>query len=258
MKSSAALQNIDRPIASLFDEYPPGTVDDWHDHRRNQLIYATSGVMSVMTDKGSFVIPPQRALWVPAGIRHHVTALSHVTLKTLYIDSLEHQDWARKCRVFGVTELLRALINQAVEIPPLYELDSRDGRIMQLILDEIACLPIDPLSIPMPAEPRLAKICTRFINEPTLQLSLDQWADAVGMSRRSFTRSFREQSDMSFIHWCTQVRLVKAISLMAAGKSVSQVAFEVGYNSISAYTTAFHKAFGLPPSKYLLVHFEAF
>lgn len=250
MKSSAALQHVDRPVTSLTDEYPAGFVDDWHSHERNQVVYATKGVVSVTTETGSYVIPPQRALWIPAKMPHMATSRTDVTLKTLYIDSGSRQGLPTECRVFSVSELLKALINQAVNFPVLYDLDSREGRIMHLLLDEIEMMPVDKLSIPMPHDRRLARICQQFMRDPAQNQSLDEWSHDAGMSRRTFTRLFRQQTQLSFANWCQQVRLLEALSRLATGVPITTVSYDVGYSSTSAFTSVFHKTFGVPPSKY--------
>ncbi|MEC7692039.1 helix-turn-helix transcriptional regulator [Alteromonas sp. NFXS44] len=250
VKSSAALQHVDRPVTSLYDEYPAGITDDWHCHERSQVVYATKGVMSVTTETGSYVIPPQRALWIPAHMQHTATSRTAVTLKTLYVDVGSRQNLPDQCRVFTVSELLKALINQAVQFPTLYDTDSREGRIMQLILDEIEAMPVDPLSIPMPTDRRLAKICQQFLTDPSLNQSIDEWSEQAGVSRRTFTRLFKQQTQITFATWCQQVRLLEAISRLSTGTPITTVSYDVGYSSTSAFTSVFHKTFGVPPSKY--------
>lgn len=250
MKSSAQLQSIDRPVASLEDEYPCGYVDDWHSHQRNQLVYASKGVLSITTETGSFVLPPQRALWIPAGVSHTVYCKSDVSLRTLYVDTYAKQHFPLQCQVMGVSALLRELILQACSIPSLYDIDSRHGRIMQLILDEIELMPVDPLLIPMPAERRLLRVCQAFLRDPSVNRDLDEWAYDAGMSRRTFTRMFRHETQMSFSNWRQQVRLLEALSRISSGTPITTVSLDVGYSSVSAFSSVFHKTFGVPPSKY--------
>jgi AraC-like DNA-binding protein len=250
IKNSADLQNIDRPVALLEDEYPKGFVDDWHNHSRDQLIYASKGVISISTANVTYVIPPQRALWIPARTNHKAMCKSNVSLRTLYVDSHIRRDFPKQCKVISVSELLRALILQTVNIPSMYELDSRNGHIMQLILDEIEFMPHDPLHIAMPTDKRIDKVCQIFLADPSDNRDIDEWANQANMSRRTFTRQFRQEMDLSFSEWRQQVRMLEAISRIAAGAPITSVSLDVGYSSPSAFTSTFHKAFGVPPSKY--------
>ncbi|RAK51370.1 AraC family transcriptional regulator [Phenylobacterium deserti] len=251
--SSADYQQVARPLAVLSDEYPPAFYDPPHAHQRAQLVYASAGVMSVVTDGASFTIPPQRGVWMPAGVRHEAYCRGAVSLRTLYVDPSADARLPTTCRVLKVSSLLRELILEASELPVEYELDGRDGRLMQLILDEvvrsIAC-PLTALHVPMPQDPRLVRVCRTLMQDPSQEEDLDRWAAVAGMGRRTLTRAFRRETGLSFSVWRQQARLGEALSLLAMGRPVTSVAFDVGYNSPSAFTAMFQRAFGVPPSQY--------
>ena len=247
----ADYQRVARPVAVLVDEYEEGFVDPKHSHERSQLIYASSGVMSVATNQGSYIIPPQRAVWVPGRVEHEVHCRSHVSLRTLYIDADTREELPSTCRVIAVPNLLRELILEAAELPIEYDVDGRDGRIMDLILDEIIAIPDARLHVPMPSSERLAKICVQILNDPARNDVIDELANSARCSRRTFTRLFRKETGMSFATWRQQVRLLEALSRLAAGQSVTRVAFDIGYNSQSAFTAMFHRVFGATPTDYL-------
>lgn len=239
-----------RPMIGLEDEYPAGFVEPGHSHAHAQFLYASSGVMSVVTPDASFVIPPQRALWLPAGTRHEVSCRGAVSLRTLYIDPAHDAD-PRSCRVLEVSEFLKALVLEVVKFPPGYDLEGREGRIVRLLLDEIARMPGAPYHVPMPTDPRLARVCRAIIDNPADQRDIDTWSSRIGMSRRTFTRAFKLELGMGFALWRQQVRLMQAVSLLSAGRSITSIAFDVGYESPSAFTAMFHRAFGQPPSAYV-------
>lgn len=249
-RSQAELQEIPRPVAALADEYVAGHVEGTHSHLRSQLLYASKGVMSVLTEGGGFVVPPQRAVWLPSGTKHEVRCRDAVSLRTLYVDSQSSPRLPRACCVLEVSELLRSLIIAAVDIPLEYDLGGREGRIMALILDEIAIMPIVPLCAPMPNDARLARVCRALFKEPAQGQGLAYWARAAGMSRRTLTRTFRRETGMSFAAWRQHVRLLEALSRLAAGQPVTAVALDVGYQSPSAFTARFRRTFGTTPTHY--------
>lgn len=248
---SVDYQRIPRPVAVLVDEYQAGFIDPRHSHERSQLIYASAGVMSVITDSGSYVIPPQRAVWIPEGVPHEAHCRTSVSLRTLYIKSDARPGLPSRCRVISVPNLLRELILEAVEIPIEYDIDGRDGRIMELILDEIIAIPEARLHVPMPSSRRLRRVCTDILDNPARNDVIDDLAAKSGCSRRTFTRLFRKETGMSFSSWRQHVRLLEATSRLAAGEPVTRVAFDVGYNSQSAFTAMFHRVFGSTPTDYL-------
>lgn len=248
---STDLQRVPRPVAVLAEEYSEGFIHPKHSHERSQLIYAPEGVMSVVTVQGTYIIPPQRAVWIPGGVVHEVHCRTAVSLRTLYVEAGAHPGLPTECRVIAVPNLLRELILEGMEIPVEYDLNGRDGRVMQLILDEIVAIPDAKLHVPMPTTRRLRLICTEILDYPARNEVIDELASKAGCSRRTFTRMFRKETGMSFSAWRQHVRLLEATSRLATGQPVSRVAFDVGYNSQSAFTAMFHRVFGATPTEYL-------
>lgn len=247
---SADYQNIPRPIAIMADECPSGHVDVRHSHRRAQLLYACAGVMSVFTDEAALVVPPLRAVWLPAGTQHEVHYRGPVSLRTLYVEPQACQNPPSRCRVIEVSDFLRALILEASKLPAMYELDGRGGRIMALLLDEIMAVPLVHLHAPLPTDERLVRICRAIFDNPAREGTLENWARTAGVSRCTLARLFRRETGMSFAAWRKQVRLLDALSRLAIGHSVTTVALDVGYSSASAFTATFRRTFGITPSRY--------
>jgi AraC-like DNA-binding protein len=243
-------QDVPRPVAALADEYPPNSYDPPHCHKRGQLVYAISGVLVCTTRAATFVVPPQRALWVPAGVIHEARTRGHVSLRTLYLDDSVGSELPRSCMAIEVSSMLRELIVEATRIPVEYDVDSRDGRVMALIVDEILAARTAPLHVPMPSHAKLVRICHAILKDPAQNDVLDDWAVAAGMSRRTFTRVFRNETGVTFATWRQNVRLIEAMTRLSTGQSVTAVAFDVGYSSPSAFTAMFRRAFGVPPTQY--------
>ena len=241
MRHSTDLIHIPRPVVALSDEYAGNFVDPPHRHDRAQLLYASSGVMSVVTDEGSFVIPPQRAVWIPPSVEHAVTCRSPVSVRTLYI-SLQ-DGMPTRCRVIEVSELLRALILEAMSFPPEYDMDGREGLIVRLLLQSINTMPVAPLCARMPNDQRLARVCRQILLDPSRDDTLDEWAATACMSRRTLTRLFRQETGMSLAGWRQHVRLLEAVARLACGHAVTTIAYDIGYNSPSAFTARRNRAF---------------
>src|SRR5258707_2651994 len=253
-KLAPDIDRIPRPVIALTDEYPAGFIDPPHAHRRAQLLFATAGVMSVITDGGSYVIPPQRAVWLPAGTEHEVYCRVNVSLRTLYFESNICQTLPARSLVMEISDFLRALILEVVKFRAEYDVEGREGRIVQLILDEIQMMPQAPFHAPMPRDERLVKVCRAILADPAREGTLDDCARLAGIGRRTLTRTFRADTGMSFAAWRQQARLLQALSLLATGRSVTAVAYDVGYDSPSAFTASFHRTFGSAPSQYFANH----
>ncbi len=241
---------VPRPISSGKNEIPSGHTVERHHHMRAQLLYGSKGVMIVETSVGIWVIPPLRAVWIPPKIDHQVSAQGIVTVRSLYLHPAVIFNLPGECCVVTVSPLLREMILKAVEIPTLYNENGADGRFLAVLLDQIEALPETPLHLPVTNHPQLLPIYKRLTEEPADTRSLEKWAQEIGASSRTLTRLFHKETGMSFRQWRQQVRLLEALTRLAAGLSVTNVAMDLGYESQSAFIAMFKKALGKTPGKY--------
>ena len=241
-----------RTVAVLATNPTGDTVIPLHTHRRGQLIHAISGVMLVSAVAGSWVVPPGRGVWVPAGMAHQIRMAGEVQMRTVFVEPSTRAELSDECRVIHVGGLLRALIVTAVALPLDYALGGRDERIMELILDEIEQAPALSLHVPMPRHVRLAALCEALVRDPSLPASLGDWALRLHMNTRTLARLFQRETGMNFGAWCRKARLLLSLPKLAAGASILDVALAHGYESPSAFTAMFRRALGVPPSQYLL------
>src|SRR5262245_37577233 len=139
-----------RAVVIVANEYPDRHYIPPHRHDRAQLLYAVTGVMSVGTGAGTWVVPPLRAVWIPPRTEHEVRILGPVSMRSVNVAARSARALPDTCGVIHVTPLLRELILRAAEFPLLYDERSTQGRIMALILDEIRTFRALPLHLPMP------------------------------------------------------------------------------------------------------------
>lgn len=156
-----------------------------------------------------------------------------------------------RCCSVAVSVLLQALIDRACQLPRLYEPQGADGRIMSVLLDELVAAPLEQLHLPRPSDPRLLKLTDAMLADPADSASLPQWAARIGMSERSMSRLFRQQTGMSVGRWRRQWHVIAGLQRLTSGLSVQTVAYELGYDSASAFVTMFKKAVGKPPGRFL-------
>ena len=250
MQHSLDILARDQPVVVLVDEYPAGYLDPLHHHDHIQVLYASAGVMSVRTPDISYVIPPQRAVWIPAHTDHEVYCRGPVSLRTLYLKPALNAR-GNACRAFEVSNFLRALILETARLDPKAEETGRAGRIIALLLEEIERMPDAPYKVNMPRDPRLLKVCEALLQDPSCTRDIDDWAREVGMGRRTLTRAFKAETGMGLAVWRQQVRLMEALSLLSQGMSITRAAYEVGYESASGFSAMFRRTFGQSPRQYL-------
>lgn len=231
-------------------DFPVGFEIAPHTHERAQLIYATDGTMRVATDDGVWVVPPQRALWMPAGIQHEIAMLADVTMRTLYVRDDAAAFMPNTCRVLPVTGLLRELIIRATELPLQYDENGPAGHVVALILSELRGLQSLPLQLPMPHDPRLRAVCQALLAAPGDPRPLEAWAEMANTSARTLARRFLDETGFTFGAWRQQARVFEAMGRLGNGEPVTQVALDLGYESVSAFSAMFRRTAGVPPSAY--------
>jgi AraC-like DNA-binding protein len=190
-------------------------------------------------------------MWIPAGVKHEVDMLGNVSMRSVYVAPDAIEGLPERLRVVGVSGLMRSLIVEAVSLPDERRPSARAELLLTLLLHEIPMMPERPLGLPFPADPRMAALCRRFIAAPSPRATIDEWAEAVGMSRRTFTRIFHRQTGLSLSTWRQQALLFAALPRLADGEPVTRVALDLGYDSVPAFTTMFKRMLGASPRGYM-------
>jgi AraC-like DNA-binding protein/mannose-6-phosphate isomerase-like protein (cupin superfamily) len=234
-------------VTVLAYEYPNGYRVPRHVHRTHQLLYAVAGAMAVHTDKGSFIVPPTRAVWVPRDLPHALDMSGTVSMRTLFLSPSLWKRAPKHCRVVAVSPLLRALIMTAIDRRGLDRRRARDARLIGVLIDQLAGEAPLALHLPTLADARAARVAQRVRAQPGERRPLSELAQGTGASPRTIERLFRAELGMSFGQWRKQARLVYALQRLAAGESVTSAAFESGYAGVSAFIAAFRKTFGVTP-----------
>ncbi|WP_378208998.1 AraC family transcriptional regulator [Actinoallomurus acaciae] len=242
----ASVDAVARAVLAIGTDYVPGHLLDWHEHRRAQFLYGATGVMIVETADGTWTVPTERAVLIPAMTRHRVRMLD-VSTRSLYIEPGAVPWWPRACTVVDVTPLLRELLLAAVDLDADYDLAGREGAVAALLLHEIASLGSLPLHVDLPSAPDLAELCREYLAGPDVRLTNRDWARRLAMSERAFTRRFQRELGTSPAAWRTRARLVSAVPLLRE-RTVTQVATRLGYSSPASFTAAFSRTFGMAPS----------
>jgi AraC-like DNA-binding protein len=238
------------PVTALSVDYGPNDRVRNHQHPVGQLIYAVRGVMVIHTAIGQWVVPTTRALWMPGSMTHAIRMVGRVRMRTIYVRPNSSPGLPPACAVVAVSPLLSALILEAVNVRLPYAEDSRDGRLMRLLIDEIVQMPALPLNLPYPADPRLRVIHERIKTAPEDPSTAAQWARTFRLDPRTIHRLFVRDTGLTFGQWRRQARLLAALEMLAKGERIVDIALAVGYRSPTAFSTMFHRQFGAPPTSY--------
>jgi AraC-like DNA-binding protein/quercetin dioxygenase-like cupin family protein len=243
---------------ALSTTYSGGSCLHPHKHASHQLLFAASGAMTVTGDRTTWMIPPGRAVLIPAGVLHSIRMWGDVAMRSLYFQPAApgrpeglQPALFDACRVISVSPLLRELI---LRIAALGALDSRadaDARLMGVLMDELAIARVEPLLLPLPSDARALAAAHGILANPVDEATTDDVARRSGLSARTLERLFRAETGMTFGLWRQKARLLESVRVLAEGKSVTGAALESGYSSVSAYIAAFKQTFGCTPGAML-------
>jgi AraC-like DNA-binding protein len=240
-------------VRSLATNYSSGYQIAAHQHPWHQLLYATSGAMTVSTERFSWMIPAARAVFIPARTAHAIRMWGTVEMRTLYLAPAFARFEKLECRVLEVMPLLRELILRAVERMGLDSRVAHDSRLIGLLEDEVnvavAAAADSPLALPMPQDERALALAHSLLAQPLSSDSVDRLAKRHGIARRTLERRYREETGMSFGVWRQKARLLDSIRLLAESVSVTDTALDCGYRSVSAFIAAFKRTFGYTPGQ---------
>jgi AraC-like DNA-binding protein len=233
------------------NQYIPPQTPEWH-----QLIHATEGSVVVRTSsshshENHWVVPPHRALWVPAGVEYELTLTGAVALRMLYV-RVRRREVRMECSVVNITPLMRELIVRTNLIGALDARVPEQSRLIGVIRDELRALRAVPLQLPMPGDARAVKFAALAQAAPGVHLELGQLLRKCGASRRTMERLFLEETSMGLGQWLRRGLLLHAVGRLGSGEAVQTVALELGYNSASAFIAMFKRELGETPARYFV------
>jgi AraC-like DNA-binding protein len=220
-----------------------------HRHVWGQLIYAAAGLMRVRAGGTLWIVPPARAVWVPAGAEHEIRALGDFAMRTLYFPATMVAHLAAECCALDVPPLLRELVLELVDRCPVDEADVSGMRLAEVAIDCIAEARTLPLQLPLPHDPRALRLAEILHEDPSTQAGLAELARAAGASTRTIQRLFLAETGLPFAQWRQRLRLLHGAGALGEGKSVTEAGLEAGYAGTSAFIAAFRKHFGVTPSR---------
>lgn len=214
-----------------------------HRHPEGQLFTLTRGSASFRTEHGAWLMLPGRFCWVPPDQRHGTETNGPVAGISLFLASEECMVLPTRARVLKTDDFMRGLLTRLAAAP---------GRanLLPVLMDEIAAAEDDDLHLPTAKEPRLTRLLTQIAADPADNRDLDTIAHDLGIGKRTLVRRLRAETGLSYLEWRGRARILKAVTLLEAGASVTEVAFAVGYSNVSAFIRIFQTHLGLTPGTF--------
>jgi AraC-like DNA-binding protein len=237
-------------VTTLTYDFVPGHAIPEHFHPEDQLVYACRGVMTVKTREGVWVVPAQRAVWIPAKTPHSIAMSGTVSMRTIYFRARLVKRLPRTCCVVNVPSVLQELILHACTFPALNRRKKVQAHLIAVILDQLGTVRAIPLQLPTPSDPRATRVAAALQRNPSEPRSLESVCKQAGASKRTIERIFQEETRLSLGKWRQQLRLMRSLQLLAAGEKITHAAQEAGYSTPSAFIAMFRKVLGTTPGRY--------
>jgi len=233
---------------ALTTTYSSGYVVPGHAHSAHQLLFASTGAMTVTGNRTSWLIPPGRAVLIPAGAPHTIRMWGEVAMRSLYFPPASAPMFdAGPCRVISVSPLLRELILRTAALAALDTRVASEARLMSVLMDELEGAGVEPLLLPLPDDSRAMRVAEHVLQDPADRITATELARCYGLSARTLERVFRAETGMRFGLWRQKAKLLESVRVLVEGGSVTAAALESGYSSVSAYIAAFKQTFGCTP-----------
>lgn len=243
-------------VTGVVETYPAGHVVPLHSHPRGHLIYASTGVLLVQASTGQWLLPPTTAVWLRPSIQHQLTAMTPVTAHGIFIAESVATDLPPMDCVAHVSSLLRELITALVNVPHQPPFQSRDALLGQLLVEELKTVAQLPFHLPWPDDKLIREVCDDLVRETGKAATAEDLAQRHAITSKTLHRRFLRSTGMTFGQWRQKMRLMKSIEKLLQRLPITHVALESGYESHSAYSVAFKKTFGCPPSEFITVAYD--
>jgi len=234
----------------MSHDFPAADVVPVHFHHEDQLVYACQGVMTVQTSEGTWVVPPQRAVWIPGRTPHSIVIPGPASMRALYLRPRLVRSLPRNCCVLNVSLLLKELIVHACKFPTLNRRIRIQAHLVDVLVDQLETVQAVPLQLPSPSDQRAVKVADLLSADPGDQRALEEICRIAGASRRTIERVFQQETHMTLGEWRQQLRLTRSLQLLAAGEEVTHVALETGYSTPSSFIAMFKRVLGVTPGRY--------
>jgi len=239
------------PAQLWVHAYEAPRVTGYHAHETGQLFALREGLQVIETPSGRWVQPPGWIGWIAPRCAHAAQSFGATAGWSLHIGAHAAAALPDGPHVFASTSLLQGLLERLISLDASDALlEPRRGRLVAVLIDELAASGPQSLHLPMPQDKRLAAMAAALAGDPALTDGIDEWAARIGMARRTLTRRFAAETGLSFAQWRQQARLLKSVELLSLRESVTAVALTVGYSSVSAFIEAFRKHFGCTPARF--------
>jgi len=254
-KNDPRLPNVLERLGVAAWELPRAAIRQMpaHSHAEAQLCGLDSGHAILETEAGAWMCPPGRCVWIPGGMVHSLRSCGKISGWMVRLDSRKCASLPSEPRILALSPLLKEIIVRMMTWVANPEASTAKQRLVDVLHDEIRSASQASLHLPLPRDPALKRMAASMAEDISgSSKELVALARKAGLSERSLFRNFKKETGLTPGQWRRQMQVLRSLELLAKGRSVTETAFEVGYESIGALIRAFRRILGVTPTEYLL------
>ena len=244
--------NIIEPafIALRHEQIDTQTEYKSHSHSFGQLLYVVCGIMEMEVGGKHYLAPPEFCIWIPADVQH--ASFNKQSVKFRIIDFAQHLSGklASRACVVRLSPIFQTIMSDFYQRGIVEPQTDEDKRLASVLVDQFALSPCQDTYLPITKDKFLAPILDALQRDPTDNSTLAQWAERSYTSERTLSRRCQQELGMSFSEWRQRLRYLHAVAGLERGKSVHEVALDVGYSSASAFIAMFQQISGVTPDRF--------
>ncbi|MFM2485191.1 AraC family transcriptional regulator [Celerinatantimonas yamalensis] len=222
----------------------------WHVHLSGQLYWLKRGIILIETENAQWPITPGSVGWIPAKLAHKAKVLAAVHGHILHFDSSDNMVLPEAPKIFRMDSLVQSLLQRATCLDGNHYPASYVTQLIGILGYEIQSMEELPVSLPLPVDRRARHIADELLRCPSTGMTQAQLANRWGVSVRTLSRIFINQTGLTFSQWRQQSKILISLQWVLDGFTISEVAERSGYSNVSAYIEAFRQRFGESPGKF--------
>ena len=235
-----------RFVRAEYDDGEAACASAQHAHPEHVVLWPEQGVLVVRVNGVEHEVVHGQGLWVPARVPHSL-GRGRATAVAVHVAPEAMPGGGERVHVVEVVAAVRELLIYMAENGMAREDRVRAQRVCLSLITKGAA-PVAPL--PLAHDVRVAEICRHVLADPGDNRSLEEWAWQLSVSSRTLARAFKESTGQTYGRWRTAARIERAMRLLDRGTPVGEVARDVGYGTVSAFSSAFTRETGGSPSDY--------
>ena len=244
------VDDLQEPYLLRYEEFTAGSWADAHSHRLGHLNYTTHGTFSMDTRGHHLVSPPQYGIWIPPGVEHSCYVQHAVVYRSFYVQPALCTVLPDEACIVKIGPIVRSILanfaQRAVRLPRTPE----DLRLAEVMVDQLRVGKVERSYLPVAESAALTAVLNQLHTDPGSRLSMAQWAHSVHMTERTLARHCQRELGMSLGEWRQRLRYVCAVDALERGKTVQEIAFDLGFSTASAFIAMFQRETGMAPDQF--------